>query len=309
MRPPLRREPHESRPWKLWTLDGKPADGTEEIVTVLESVLRRNPDHVGANHYYIHTVEASLNPARALPSAKRLEMLAPAAGHLVHMPAHIYARTGDHAGAARANLAGAEADRVYLKTAPADSFYGMAYYSHNLHFLTDSYMMQGALPTRSGPRRGRRTPVPHAQMMPMVESMIVAPVSVLLRFNRHDEVLQLPAAGGRSSVDDGVVAFRAGRCAGPDGEGRMTPSWSAARSNRRPRACPARRCLGERVWRAPGTVLSLAKLVLDARMAGREGRGRRISAVETRLSRRPIGCPTTSRLSGFIRCANRSARR
>ena len=113
------------RPWKLWTLDGKPAPGTDEIVAILESVMRRSPNHIGANHYYIHSTEASRSPERALASAKRLETLVPAAGHLVHMPAHVYARTGDHAGAARANQAGAEADRVYLKTAPADSLYGI----------------------------------------------------------------------------------------------------------------------------------------------------------------------------------------
>ena len=87
-------------PWKLWTPDGKPAANTEEIVGVLESVLLRNPNHLGANHYYIHAVEASRTPARALASAQRLEKLAESSGHLVHMPAHIYARTGDHAGAA-----------------------------------------------------------------------------------------------------------------------------------------------------------------------------------------------------------------
>src|SRR4030095_492278 len=91
------------RPWKLWSNDGKPAPGTKEIVAVLESVLRRDPAHPGANHYYIHAVEASRNPERALPSAKTLEMLVPKAGHLVHMPAHIYSRTGDHAGAAHSN--------------------------------------------------------------------------------------------------------------------------------------------------------------------------------------------------------------
>ena len=80
------------RAWKLWSLDGKPAERTEEIVAVLESVLARDPNHLGANHYYIHTVEASPTPARALPSAARLDTLAPAAGHLTHMPAHIYAR-------------------------------------------------------------------------------------------------------------------------------------------------------------------------------------------------------------------------
>jgi len=83
------------RPWQLWTADGKPAEGTEEIVATLESVLKRDPNHLGANHYYIHAVEASQHPERALPSAARLEKLAPAAGHLVHMPAHIYARVGD----------------------------------------------------------------------------------------------------------------------------------------------------------------------------------------------------------------------
>src|SRR5262249_26049510 len=93
-------------PWKLWTLDGKPAPGTEEIVRVLESMLRRDPNHVGANHYYIHSVEASPHPERALASAARLPQLAPAAGHLVHMPAHVYARVGDHAAAAHANESG-----------------------------------------------------------------------------------------------------------------------------------------------------------------------------------------------------------
>jgi DNA-binding SARP family transcriptional activator len=105
---------------------------------VLESVLARDPNHLGANHYYIHTMEAAPARGRALPSATRLDRLAPAAGHLTHMPAHIYARVGDQAAAARANEAGAQADREYFKIAPADSFYGLAYFTHNLHFLVDS---------------------------------------------------------------------------------------------------------------------------------------------------------------------------
>jgi tetratricopeptide (TPR) repeat protein len=178
------------RPWKLWTLDGKPAEGTPQILAVLESVLRRAPNHMGANHYYIHAVEASASPERALPSAARLETLAPAAGHLVHMPAHVYARTGDHAAAARANLAGANADRVYLKNMPPDTFYGMAYYSHNLHFLADSDMMQGrfAEAQRAAVELSGRL-LPHADMMPMIESMAVTPLNVLLRFGRHDDIL------------------------------------------------------------------------------------------------------------------------
>src|SRR4030095_2910383 len=93
-------------PWQLWSPAGKPAEGTEEIVAVLESVLRRDRQHVGANHYYIHAVEASKTPERALQSAKRLDTLVPAAGHLVHMPAHIYMRTGDYLSAVSSNAKG-----------------------------------------------------------------------------------------------------------------------------------------------------------------------------------------------------------
>jgi tetratricopeptide (TPR) repeat protein len=182
------------RPWKLWTLDGKPAADTPQILAVLESVLKRAPNHMGANHYYIHATEASTSPERALPSAARLETLAPAAGHLVHMPAHVYARTGDHAAAARANLAGANADRVYLKNMPPETFYGMAYYSHNLHFLADSDMMQGrfAEAQQAAAELAERL-LPHAEMMPMIESMAVSPLNVLLRFGRHEEVLKQAA--------------------------------------------------------------------------------------------------------------------
>src|SRR5262249_30817212 len=148
----------------------------------------RDPDHVGANHYYIHSVEASPDSARALASAKRLESLVPTAGHLVHMPAHIYARIGDHNAAARANLAGADADRAYLKTAPPATFYEMAYYSHNLHFLAYSHMMQGrfAEAQRAAAELAERL-TPHAAMMPMIESMAVSPAMVLLRFARSEE--------------------------------------------------------------------------------------------------------------------------
>src|SRR4030095_15511104 len=82
------------RPWQLWTRDGQPADVTPEVMRVLESVMQKNPRHPGANHYYVHTMEGSPSPGKALESARRLKTLVPAAGHLVHMPAHIYAPTG-----------------------------------------------------------------------------------------------------------------------------------------------------------------------------------------------------------------------
>ncbi len=130
-------------PWKLWTADGKAAEGTEEIVTTLESVLKRDPNHLGANHYYIHAVEASTHPERALPSAERLEKLAPAAGHLVHMPAHIYSRVGDHSAAAHCNELAVVADRKFLGATQEQGVYRLMYYSHNMHFLAFAACMDG----------------------------------------------------------------------------------------------------------------------------------------------------------------------
>src|SRR5258708_37625376 len=121
-------------PWHLWTADGKPAEGTEEIVRVLESVLKRDPNHLGANHYYIHAVEASPHPERALASAARLEKLAPTARHLVHMPAHIYSRLGDYDAAARVND---NAVAIAKKPPSSPTALGMQWQMldlHNLHF-------------------------------------------------------------------------------------------------------------------------------------------------------------------------------
>src|SRR6266699_310081 len=122
-------------PWHLWTADGKPAEGTEEIVRVLESVLKRDPNHLGANHYYIHAVEASPHPERALPYAVMLPALVPAAGHLVHMPAHIYERLGDYMSAARSNREAAQADEAAVAARGVETPSALLYYSHNLHFL------------------------------------------------------------------------------------------------------------------------------------------------------------------------------
>ena len=114
---------------------GRPAPGTDEIIAALEAVLRRAPEHIGAHHLYIHAVEASHTPERALLSADRLAALSPVAGHLVHMPAHIYMRTGDYARAAESNEWAARADQEYIDRGGLRGIYTAAYYSHNLHFL------------------------------------------------------------------------------------------------------------------------------------------------------------------------------
>jgi tetratricopeptide (TPR) repeat protein len=259
------------RPWKLWRLDGRPEEGTDRIVTVLESILARDPNHIGANHYYVHTVEASKSPARALPSAKRLETLAPAAGHLAHMPAHIYARTGDHAGAAKANLAGAEADRVYMKTAPADSFYVMAYYSHNLHFLADSHMMQGRLAdARKAADELAERLTPHADMMPMVESMAVMPVSVLLRFGQDAEVLKLPQPAADRPVMTAWWHFARAQVLARGGKIDEAAAERAALAETAKRV-PESTLFGGTGLESAKTVLALATTVVDARLAWARG--------------------------------------
>ena len=130
-------------PWGLWHPDGTPEAGTEEIVATLESVIKRDPNHLGAIHYYIHTVEASNSPERALAAANRLASLAPAAGHIVHMPAHIYIRTGDYQAAVKTNEKAAAADQAYIKGGGGEGIYRMMYYSHNLHFIAMCAAMNG----------------------------------------------------------------------------------------------------------------------------------------------------------------------
>ncbi|HYA97057.1 MAG TPA: hypothetical protein VEH49_03105 [Methylomirabilota bacterium] len=181
-------------PWQLWSLDGKPGEDTEEIIRVLESVLARNPNHAGANHYYIHAVEASPHPERALASAARLETLVPQAGHLVHMPAHIYVRTGDYAAAARSNEISAERDRVYAEKANKQgSLYDLMYHSHNEHFRAYAAAMEGRYAEAKAAADALAARLaPHAKMMPMLDPFLMTPIWVDARFGRWEELLAWP---------------------------------------------------------------------------------------------------------------------
>jgi len=181
-------------PWKLWSADGKPAEKTLEMVTVLESVLARNPGHAGANHYYIHAVEASCNPARALPSAHRLDTMVPQAGHLVHMPAHIYERTGDFDLAEHNNAEAAKVDTTYAeKAGQVGSIYDLMYHSHNEHFEAMAASMEGnyAQARNAADSMAARL-LPHAKMMPMLDGFIMTPIWVDVRFSKWQEVLARP---------------------------------------------------------------------------------------------------------------------
>ncbi|HEY4816087.1 MAG TPA: hypothetical protein VIH67_01560 [Candidatus Acidoferrum sp.] len=184
-------------PWELWHVDGSPEEGTEEIVATLESVIRREPNHLGAIHYYIHAVEASRSPERALAGANRLAQMAPAAGHIVHMPAHIYIRTGDHDAAVKTNEKAVAADETYRKASSAAGidtlFYSLMYYAHNLHFMATCAAMEGNyVQARESAAMLAAFVAPHVKAMPDVEGYMTVPLLVEVRFHKANEILKMP---------------------------------------------------------------------------------------------------------------------
>lgn len=182
------------RPWDLWSNSGEPRPGTLEIVATLEGVLKRDPNHPGANHYYIHAVEASRQPERGLASAERIGAIAPAAGHLVHMPSHIYMRVGQYDTAAAVNDDAIAADRAYIALAKPSGEYPMMYYPHNIDFLWASAAMDGQSARALSAARdlaalGGPDLLHH---MPMLEYVPATPSFVMARFGQWDAILAEP---------------------------------------------------------------------------------------------------------------------
>lgn len=190
-----------TNPWKLWTLEGEPSPGTEEIVRALESVLGRAPDHVGANHYYIHAVEASKHPERAEAAADRLGALLPGAGHTVHMPAHIYQRVGRYADASEANRRAIVADERYLATVTPPGYYPF-YLGHNYGFLAYSASMQGRSVEAIEAARQSAASIPTDVVcgMPGMDFFLSEPLLVLVRFGRWQDLLDEPAPNPKYPV-------------------------------------------------------------------------------------------------------------
>ena len=182
------------RPWQLYKRDGSPEPGTAEILAALEGVMTRNPMHPGANHYYIHAVEASKAPERAMIQAGRLESLVPGAGHLVHMPAHIYIRTGEYAKSAKSNADAAAVDEKYFKATGANGFYATMYYGHNLQFESAAAMFAGNLAeARKAAQRTTALADPIADQMVMIEPFAVQDLIVMVRFGQWSDILQTKA--------------------------------------------------------------------------------------------------------------------
>src|ERR1017187_4131288 len=160
------------RRWYWYAADGKPAAGTQEAESILEAVLRRTPTHAYANHLYIHAVESSPNPERAIPSAQRLMGIVPAEGHMVHMPGHIWLVVGDFNNAVAVNERAAEVDKKYFAQSGVTGSYYM-YYLHNLNFILYVRMMQGrVVDTRKAEQQLAEASAPMMQTMPEMSAML-----------------------------------------------------------------------------------------------------------------------------------------
>jgi tetratricopeptide (TPR) repeat protein len=189
-----------TNPWKLWNDDGTKNPGTQQIIDALREVLRRDPKHPGANHYYIHAIEASQHPEQALRSAEALKGMMPAAGHLEHMPAHILQRVGRYEDAAEANRKGAAADIAYLKeTAPLD-YYPM-YLIHNFQFLASAAGMEGRRKEAITALKNAKDHIPQQLLlsMPGLDWSASFLYDGYIKFGMWDEMLKEPAPDSKLS--------------------------------------------------------------------------------------------------------------
>jgi tetratricopeptide (TPR) repeat protein len=199
------------RPWDLWR-DGAPQPGTEELVGVLERVMAMAPDHPGALHLYIHAVEESSDPGRAVAASDRLRSLVPASGHLVHMPSHIDTLVGRWAEAVESNQRAIASDRAYRARSPRQSFYRV-YMAHNHHMLAYAAMMDGQSAVALQAAREMVASIPEDYVRdnaPLVDGMLPTPIEVLMRFGRWEEVLAEPRPADFLPVSNAIRHFARG---------------------------------------------------------------------------------------------------
>ena len=178
-------------PWNYWADDGDPKPDTIKVINSLESVLNDNPDHPLAIHLYIHAVEASSDPGRAEGPADRLGKLVPGAGHLVHMPAHIYWRIGRYHDASLVNIEAAKVDEKYIAQCNAQGFYPALYYPHNVHFLWAASTMEGRskLSIESALKVSKYVRIEQIKQIPFLEFFHTIPLLSYVRFAKWDEIL------------------------------------------------------------------------------------------------------------------------
>jgi len=252
------------KPWQLWTPEGEPREETLEILQVLEGVLKMNPVHPGANHYYIHAVEASREPQKAADSAERLRTLVPGAGHLVHMPAHIDMRTGNYTGAVEANANGVKADEAYFARTKAAGVYPMIYYSHNFTFLSTAASMIGR--TRQAMDTAAKAvaiAAPMAGHDAMAEYVLPWTFYTMTRNARWDDMLAAPRPA--DSTPSTVALWHYGRGVASIGKGDVAGAKKSRDEFAKARAGVPRDLMLN--FNRAEDLLAIANFVLDARIA------------------------------------------
>jgi tetratricopeptide (TPR) repeat protein len=253
--------------WKLWSLDGKPAPGTEDIVATLETVLKRDPLHPGANHYYVHTIEASPHPEKAVAAAEALRGLMPAAGHLEHMPAHIMQRVGRYEDASEANRRGAAADDKYLASTHPPDYYGM-YVGHNYQFLAYSAAMEGRKAETLEAVRKLRAAIPDEMLlaMPGFDWYVAEYYQAPVRFGLWEQVIAESAPNSKLPGLTGAYLYARGMALAATGkvpEAKATLAHLEEVTTKTPADYGAGNNLAK-------DVLALASTVLKAQVAAAE---------------------------------------
>jgi tetratricopeptide (TPR) repeat protein len=263
----------DTTPWRYWTADGKPGPLTPEILSTLEAALARAPNHPLAIHLYIHAVEASPDPGRAEAAADRLVGLVPWAGHLVHMPAHIYLRVGRYHDASAVNEKAAAADEAYLAQTHAQGLYPTAYYPHNIHFLWYASTMEGRSTVALRAARKLVAVVPQEQVRAFrgMEQALPVPIFTLAQFRRWDEVLAEPEPPADFVYSRAMWHYARGLTFAAKGA-----LADAAQEKLRLEALakdPAVQSLETASPPLPGrSLVGIARHVLAAEIAGRQGR-------------------------------------
>lgn len=249
--------------WQWFDKAGTPAPGMDEAIAVLENVLRRNPDHPGANHLYIHAVEMSPSPERAIPSAQRLMGIVPGAGHLVHMPGHIWLRTGDYEIAANTNVRAVELDREYFRMSGNTESGYLGYFLHNIHFVAYSRSMQGRRDdTLAAAKELTEAVQPVIKIMPPIADVFVPFEWFMMeRFREWDKMLAIPKPP--ESLKISTALWRWARALAMHHQGQNAAAEVAAFR------AALKQVPDDAMWMnsKASIVLSIAEHLLEARMA------------------------------------------
>jgi tetratricopeptide (TPR) repeat protein len=197
------------RPWNYWSRDGVPYVETRELITVLEQVIARNPNHPGALHYWVHLWEPTDTPERAEAEADRLLNVMPGAGHMVHMPAHIYMRVGRHADVVKSNQLAVKADEDYIAQCRAQGVYPLGYYPHNIHFIWMGATAsgQGKLALEAARKLAAAVPEEGLKAVPILQGFLVVPYFAMVRFGHWGAILDDKGPAHRTSFTEGIWRY------------------------------------------------------------------------------------------------------